>query len=304
MKNIFKYHFSWQYAIIFISVWISLSTLNSCRKSSSLPPEVFITYSDGTNVSDTILPAGQNFQIEIFTRSGGNNNITNVFIQFEHDNSKTIFFDTGINNQEIRISKILTKSVYDNEKWTIVAVDKNGGMASASFNITRDTSVGFQPVNFLSVTLGAQNSLSYGSFCNPFTGNVFSLNQAFLNQDSIHMLYYYDNIEADAHTVASPNANINADIYVGSNSPIYWPVRNETRYFKTLLQPVDFLAATNDSLLLVSYSELNAKRKAKNLVINDIYSFKTINNKFGLFLVEEVSGYDSGYVRIQIKIQK
>jgi hypothetical protein len=116
-------------------------------------------------------------------------------------------------------------------------------------------------------------------------------------------LYYYDFIGSDANSIASPNANVDPSVYPGASGLVNWTVKNETRYYKTTLTTADFNAATN-GLLVSAYNELMAKRKAKNLTSGDVYSFKTAHNKYGLFHVQDVSGQDSGYVKVNILIQE
>ncbi|HPI31083.1 MAG TPA: hypothetical protein PLS26_11205, partial [Bacteroidales bacterium] len=165
-------------------------------------------------------------------------------------------------------------------------------------------SAGYQAVKvFDSVVLGAQKCNTTGSFMSLASGHVWFQADAATIPDSIEMLYYYDST-GDANTISSPNANIGSFIYPGATSPIYWPVRNETSFYKTTYSLADFNAITNDSLLLAAYSGINAKRKAKNLVAGNVYSFKTIHTKYGMFAVEQVNGTDSGTVQCTIKIQK
>jgi hypothetical protein len=242
--------------------------------------------------------------VELNAEFGGDVNITNIIIRNEHDGVVTNYFDTGINNESIKISKILTKGVYDSEKWTFIVIDKNGGNASVSFITTKDPNSQFGNIRHLDATMGAQGSTLYGSFLSLNSGRYFFLDSAFAHQDSIEMCYYYDITSTDANTIASPNANIDPSIFTGAYALANWTLKNETRYFKTTLTYADFTAAVNDSLLLMSYSEINGKRKAKNLLAGDIYSFKTAHNKYGLFHVQQVVGLDTGSVIVNILMQE
>jgi hypothetical protein len=294
--------------ITFLSAFIALSLviifLTSCKKKDTASPTIHLTSALGYVYKDSVMAVGKNFKVELFAESGGDVNITNIIIRNEHDGIVTNYFDTGINNQAIKISKILTKSVYEREKWTFIAIDKNGGNAAVSFIVFKDPNSHFGNIRHFNATMGAQSSTLIGSFLSLNSGRFFFQDSAFAHQDSIEMLYYYDAISSDANTIASPNANVDPSIYTGTSALVNWTVKNETRYYKTTLSSSDFNAAANDSLLLVAYNEPNAKRKAKNLTAGDIYSFKTVHNKFGLFRVEQVTGQDAGFVTVTILIQE
>jgi hypothetical protein len=287
-----------------LTVSLIIFFLSSCKKKDNAPPQIHLTSATGYVYKDSLMAVGKNFKVELSAEFGGDATITNIIIRNEHDGVVTNYFDTGINNESIKISKILTKGVYNTEKWTFMAIDKNGGNASVSFIISRDPNSQFGSIRHMDATMGAQLSNLYGSFLSLNSGQYFFQDSAFAHQDSIEMLYYYDAISSDANTIASPNANIDPSVYNGASGLINWTIKNETRYYKTTLTVGDFNAAANDSLLLVAYSEPNAKRKAKNLVSGDIYSFKTTHNKYGLFHVQQVTGLDTGSITVNILIQE
>ncbi len=309
-STLFRYNN--RYVAKFITSKISLNTLIivavsiiffSCNKKESNPPLIYLEKSSGLVYQDIVTPAGTNFTIRLVAEMG-DATITNIVIKNSHNGQVVDYFDTGVNNERIVISKILTKSVYSSETWTFMAIDKNGKNATVSFTVKLDTSVGFQNIRFIDgIILGAQKCSTTGSFLSLNSGNIWSQDAAFNVQDSIEMLYYYDST-GDANTIASPGANIGTYIYVGSTSPLYWLVRNETRYFKTTYTSADFVNIQNDSLLLVAYDEINGKRKAKNLVPGDVYAFKTTYPKYGMFVVDQVTGSDSGTIKFSIKMQK
>ncbi len=289
------------YFSLFIATF--LAVFASCNKKDPVPPVIHLGTSSGLIYKDTVLSAGTNFNVRLIAEMG-DAAITNFVIKNYHDGQTVVHFDTGVNNETIDISRVLTKNVYNNETWTFMIIDKNGNNASVSFTVSLDSSAGYQVVKvFNSVVLGAQKCSTAGSFMSLASGHVWFQAAACTIPDTIEMLYYYDST-GDANSISSPNANIGTFIYPGATSPIYWPVRNETKFYKTAYSLADFSAIVNDSLLLAAYSEIDAKRKAKNLVAGDVYSFKTIHTKYGMFAVEQVNGADSGTVRCTIKIQK
>jgi len=306
-KNIFLCHAdefitSKKIALVFFTIFV-ICFLSSCRKTESVPPTIYLETTTGFLFKDTVLAAGTNFGVRLIAEMG-DANITNIVIKNTHLGETISYFDTGVNNEKTIISKILTKNVYESETWTFIAIDKNGKNASVSFTVKIDTASGYQDILiFDGLVLGAQNCPAAGSFMSVNSGNIWFQADAFNVQDSVELLYYYDPA-GDNNTIASPGANIDASIYSGATSPIYWNIRNETRFFKTAYTTTDFNSIHNDSLLLVAYDEINGKRKAKNLVAGDVYSFKTTHAKFGMFAVENVSGANSGTIQFSLRIQQ
>jgi hypothetical protein len=300
-RNIF--HYKKICISIFIAFLLFILILPSCKKNVSSAPQIYLNSDSGYVFKDSLMATGNNFKVQLNAASGADVNITNIIIRNEHDGIVTDYFDTGINNEAIKISKILTKNVYNSEKWTFIAIDKNGGNAAVSFTLTKDPSSHYGQIKHLNATIGAQLSSLYGSFLSLHSGKSFFQDSAFAHQDSIEMLYYYDAIDVDANTIASPNANIDPSVYTGASGLANWTIKNTTRYYKTALTYQEFDAANNDSLLLVSWVNPGF-RKAKNLVAGDIYSFKTASNKYGLFYVQQVVGLDTGSVDVKILIQE
>jgi hypothetical protein len=119
-------------------------------------------------------------------------------------------------------------------------------------------------------------------------------------QEGVQMLYYY--YGDDKNIIASPGANIEDGIF--AVNPADWTIVNTSRYLKTSLSVEEFNQATNDSIILANYNEAEAKRKAKKLQVNDIYTFRTQKGKLGMFHVTEVVGAEEGTVNLNVKIQE
>ena len=295
-KRISKY-----YPLIFL--FLTVLIFNACNKDNEkINPTIQFKIGSTFVSKDTTLKIGDQFNFGIIA-DAGDVNLTNFIIKLS-TGTEVSFVDTGMNVSHLDFTKLITKGISESEKWTFIIRDKEGKSASISLTILKDSTSTFgNIVNFPSVTLGAQSNPSIGSFFSLINGQVYTLDSAFAHQSLIEMLYCYDGIAGEANTIASANANINVSFFTGPEALANWTIKNETRYFKTTLTTNDFDIASNDSLLLVSYDELLGKRKAKNLVINDIYSFKTISGKYGLFKVKSVVGAESGNIEIAIKYQ-
>jgi len=295
----------WSVQFFLILVVFCLFLFFSCKKNEENTTGPFIQFKTGGQYisSDTSILIGKNFTVGI-TASKGDANITNFVIKLDNGTTQT-YLDSGLNSATFSLDKILTKGVSQNEAWTFIVRDKNGKTASLSFIITADSSSVYGPVvTYSSVVLGAQNNISTGSFFDIKNNIVYTLSHAYSVQDSVELCYYYDFLQGENNVIASPGANIDASVYTGQYALANWTVKNETRYLITTLTGTDFNNITTDSLLIAEYNQPLAKRKAKNLVAGDIYSFKTAKGKFGLFKVLNVNGTDAGTVEVMIKMQE
>jgi len=195
--------------------------------------------------------------------------------------------------------------VSKSEIWTFTVRDKNGKTASVYLKILADSSSQFGTVITIpSIVFGAQNNSNIGSFFDVKNNKIHHLAEAFNIQDSIELCYYYDFLQGENNVIASPGANIDASVYTGQYALTNWTIKHETRFIETTLTANDFNNIKNDSLLIALYNVPLAKRKAKNLAVGKIFSFKTSSGKFGIFKVISVNGTGGGTVEIEIKIQE
>jgi len=272
------------------------------EKPNHPPPSIRFVTESGFVYHDTTLALGETFKISILANNP-NVNLTNFIIRVESNEIET-FLDSGMNTASLDYENIFTKGIKDSEKWTFIIRDRDSKSAEISLNIKRDTSSAYgNIVYFPSVEMGAQNN-NAGSFYSLSEGEVYTLEEAYLNQDIIDLCYFYDFIDTDENTIASPGANIDASVYPGDNGLDNWINRRTTRFKFTDLTEEEFENATNDSLLIAAYGQSEGKRKAKNLQSGNVFSFKNEDGKTGLFLVYSVIGTDEGTVNISIKVQE
>jgi hypothetical protein len=293
------------FAVIALLLIIPSIVNISCKKDADdkgAPPTLRLKTDSGYVHSDTVILIGKTFKVGLIATKG-DANITNFEIKIATDTTET-YLDSGLNSSGFIIDKYLTKGVSTLEVWTFIIRDKNGNATSISLKIKADPNSVYGPVMTIpSIIMGAQHDTTVGSFADLKNDKVHTLAQAFTIQDSIEMCYYYDFLQGEDYEIASPNANIDASVYTGPYALANWTIKNETRYLKTTLTEAMFDGVTNDSLLIATYNVPLSKRKAKNLVASDIYSFKTITGKFGLFRVLNVTGTDAGTVEIMVKMQ-
>ncbi len=281
-----------------------LTVIIGCEKETinHPPPTINFVTDTGYVYTDTILALGETFKVGIIAENP-NVNLTNFIIKVESDTLE-VFLDSGMNTPTLNYEKTLVKGIKDSEKWIFIIRDRDGKSDEISFNILMDSSSTYGNINyFQSIDLGAQNN-SIGSFYSLDEDSVYILETAFNNQNKIDLCYFYDFIDIDENTIASPGANIDESVYPGESGLSNWSTRRTSRFKIANISEEDFLNATNDSLLLAVYGQSEGNRKAKNLQDGIIISFKNNNGKVGLFKVNSVLGTDAGTINISIKVQE
>ncbi|MBN2681983.1 MAG: hypothetical protein JXR58_05710 [Bacteroidales bacterium] len=283
---------------------------NSCKEEEKIFPKPEISFSTeyGYISADTVLLLSDTVKIKILAKTSSDQPLTHLNYTVTAD-GKTTSIDTGFYSSTISFEKTIVKGLAYNEKWEFYVRDRNGRKSAIqTISFTLDSASIFGSIqHFPSAVFGAQSNTDLGSFFSFLTGQIYTTQQAFNNQNIIDLLYFYDLIESDQNTIASPGANLDASVFIGEFSPSNWTSIRTTRFIKMeLLTVSEFNNCNNDSLILAnSFIFSIGKRKAKNLQPGDIYSFATDNDgKKGLFLVKEVQGQEAGFVELEIKIQE
>lgn len=287
------------YRIIIIFVVVLFVGCTEKDEGGSAPLIQLISGNDLIS-SDTIISPGQLMQFEVSAISF-NYNITNFLIVVNGDSSQ-VYYDTGMNVASFTWTGTFAKSFNDNEVWEFIARDRYSRSDMVSILIQNDTSSGPGPIyTYTDIVLGAQSNQNVGGCFSLSDQMIYFIDEASNHQETIDMMYYDGE---DNETIGSPGANIEDGIFPDEYNPGNWDYQNTTRYIKTDLSPDEFYQIQNDSILLVSYVEGEGKRKAKELLADDVYSFKTQDTKYGMFLVTEVLGSASGSIKVDIKIQE
>ncbi len=153
-------------------------------------------------------------------------------------------------------------------------------------------------------TLGAQSNTTIGGFYSVADNAVFTQANAFANQAVIDILCFYEAANGNNIALASPGSGITG-IFTGDTAPANWLIQNTTYFFKTTLTAAQFDAlAETDQLIVSSFDEANARRKASDMLVDLVVSFKTADGTYGLLKVMEVVQGATGSVKFEVKIKK
>jgi hypothetical protein len=176
-------------------------------------------------------------------------------------------------------------------------------MISVSFFITSCDNDEDEP-EVKKVTLGAQDNATSGGFYSVEENKVYTMSSAAQNQPLIDILCFYEAENGNNIAIASPGTNITG-IFTGNDAPENWTTKNTTYFNITTLTTAqsDALEET-DQLIVTSHDTANHFRKAKDLKVDDIYSFKTHAEAYGLLKVTEVVQGADGSVAYEVKVRK
>ncbi|MGE0088385.1 MAG: hypothetical protein AB7S50_02795 [Bacteroidales bacterium] len=295
------------YNSLFVLLLILLTINYSCNeedKNDFSDPEINIINLPGHVFSDSTISAGQKFIVGVEATSNGHNKLTNFIAKVNGER----YLDLGIFSETFNKEIEITKGLSETDVWEFIIRDIEGNWASKSITITQGDSTGFGEIDtYLNVYLGAQNSTLYGSFFSLGTGTVYNLQDAFTNSALIDLVYYYDDFDKlEKCIMASPGANIGETAFPGEFAIANWETINTTRYSKEKLSLSieEFDNALNDSILIANtFAFETGGRKAKLLQTGDMFAFVR-DNKTGIFKVVNTLESNSGYIVVDIKIQK
>lgn len=281
--------------------------LYSCKKDIEdyTSPSIEFIIDDGFISSDTSAKVGDTLYIKVLAESLSEYALTTI--RFERITPlDTIVIDTGMHVQSILMNKKIIKSVADWEIWNITTRDRNRKESTTiSLKITKEESSTHGDItHILPISLGFQGNSEFESFYSLSDQTIYNIEDAFSIQEEIHLLSYFDNVDEDEHTIASPGANVPLGIFQDQFALENWDTRNTTRFAEPNITIEDFDSCENDSLIYATtFAFETGKRKAKNLKTNDIYSFVSDKGNFGLIKVNALSGNEAGNVVIEIKMK-
>jgi len=270
-----------------------------CNKEEARPAPLisFITGSNYTS-SDATVFAGDSVLIGIHGEWNGTDEMKTLSISANNTVLATYQL-SGQDAESFNYGFTITKTDIASELWLFEATDAQGVKNSVSLNLTTDNS-GAIPVNIVA-TIGAQDNTTDFGYYSVILHTNYNAADAQENSDKIDFLGAYDATN-ETHLV-SPDANNLPEPYLSEMSD--WTSRNATLFCATTWSPDQFDYINRDYLLVSSFSTNpdNQKNKAKNLKVDDVYSFKTGGGKYGLFKVTSVTTGTSGKVSIEIKVQ-
>lgn len=281
---------------------------NACRKENPVYPVPSIDFNAGRGFlsHDTTLLLNDTIQVGVLAATNSDQELIHFHATVARD---TVFtsIDTALFTNHFTYSRRFIKGMAKKETWAFYVRDRFGRKSrEILLSLMLDSASIFGNVKYYpSVILGAQSNPAAGSFFSLAEGKVLSQSEAFNVQRLINLVYYFDLIESDGNTLASPGANIDASFFPGPNGIYNWQIKNTTRFMTAgNIDVEEFDSCRNDSLILANTFEFESgKRKAKNLEEGQVCAFVTDSGIKGLFKVSGVRDAENGTIEISIKIK-
>ncbi|MGE5348608.1 MAG: hypothetical protein ACM3NP_04925 [Actinomycetota bacterium] len=152
-----------------------------------------------------------------------------------------------------------------------------------------------------SVTLGAQANTTIPGFYSLAENKTYTMSQAADNPAVIDIFCFYEAETGNNIALASPGSGIR-DIFTGDDMPDNWSTKNTTYFFQTTLTQAQFEAVQNgDALIETSFDSDNARKKAKDVQVGQVWAFKTQDGTYGLLLATAVTQGTDGSVKFLVK---
>jgi len=284
-----------------ISALILISTLNtSCKKDELRPaPSISFITEAGYTLKDTSLFAGDTVLVGLNCKWNGTDAIKTITL-YLNDVMNGVPENIPSNlTSEFTYDVSLTKTELPTDKWVFEIVDSQGQKSSLTVTLNLNTAI-----NKIWAKMGAQQNTTDLSYYSLSTKMNYNTADAKTNQTLIDMLCAYD--ATNALHLVSPAAPGLPEPFLTDMAT--WITKNNTKFCTptTAISVQQFDNIVSEDLLKTSFSTVvaNQKNKAKSLKVNDIYSFLTSSNKYGLFKVTSVTTGSAGKVSIEIKIQK
>lgn len=163
-------------------------------------------------------------------------------------------------------------------------------------------------VSYQANLLGGQTNSTLGSFYSVSEDSIYFTARANEKQSFVDLIYYFGSQTGDSSVIASPSDPVFNNVQ--DQNPHFsvksWTVRNNTTFLTSDLTPADFIALTNDSLLVANMSGTLTATKATKLKVGDVVGFKLENGRLGVFHVAEINNTNAltRAITIDIKVQK
>ncbi len=153
------------------------------------------------------------------------------------------------------------------------------------------------------VTLGAQENTATDGFYAVSENKTYTMAEAGDDQTNVDIFCFYELTETVLNytCLASPGSNITG-IFTGEDAPENWATTNVTMFYQTTLTADQFDAVQQeDALLYSSFVSADARKKAKDVQVDQVWSFKTSDDYYGLIKITAVNHGNDGTVSFEMK---
>ncbi len=282
----------------------------SCEKeeTNNTPPTIEFQDGDYTQHGDHV-PIGGNLKFGITATRGGAP-LTNLRVQRITDGAAITELELGLFIEEEVYTHTITavKSSAQEEEWKFMVMNANRDTAYITRTVYLGEGSAYGPIkHFPSIKIGMQDNSEHPHYLNLNTGETFNNETVAGNEATVDLLgFVYLTGGIMSPTLSCPNYSSVPEHYPSVTN---WPDKSSTMYDynavdNDLVDPDEFEAATNDSLLVNSYSPGSVSGNCKYCFTGKIIPFRTQEGKYGLIRVIHADEVSEGYMELEIKIQE
>ena len=242
--------------------------------------------------------------------SGDGFPITYIRITRDIGLTKTVELDKGvyIKSGELDTAFTFFRSNVTLEQWTIFILNENRDSAKITFIFNKAPGNSWSAINhFTGIKIGYPDNQQYPKYLSLTSGIAWSDNDVAGNESKVDLAaIYYVTSGTNSPTLTCPGYT-GAIAYFPSFGS--WTIKNQTTYdYKTsdnnLVSSTDFDSAQNDSLLISAYNPQYISGWCKFCTTGKIVPFKTASGKHGMVKVISADQTTSGFMELEIKVQK
>jgi hypothetical protein len=290
-----------------------LAIVTACEKTEPAVSKPFVALKTGEFTADgTEVPVGGKLTFGI-TATEGSAPLTNIVIRRVADGIVSTELDQGIYlpSGGLDYTFRATKSAAQREEWHFKVMNARRDTATLSITVHLGEGSAYAPINhYPSLIIGMQHNTGLPQYVDLRTGNVFTTETVGGNEASVDMVaFVYFTGGVMSPTLCCPAYSGSSSVTGHYPDIAGWPVRNSTLYDyytsdNDLIDPADFEAAINDSLLVQAYKPGNVSGLCKFMFTGRIVPFKTSDGKYGLIRVKHADTASEGFMEIEIKVQQ
>lgn len=297
-----------KYLVIFGAIMLFSGTLlTSCTTDTTedLPPTISFVAGAGYISDDATVVVNTPFVVKILAEANTTSNTKIESVSITRIFNNQIVGDTSFAFNDATVTFEITFMSYPEvgvENIEFKATDKDGQSKTISLQITTEEAAG-DPINSWEMRiLGSWNNLTIGSSFASINGNVYMLDQAFINQPLIDFIYWWG-ASTDA-TIGAPNDGNAALVFnEGSFALSNWTTLNATQFKTTTLTSTEFDAVT-DATPCIDNATGADKTRIEDLIVDQVIAFISVGGKHGLIRVKAINTGSAGDITIDVKVQQ
>lgn len=284
---------------------------SSCTKqqTDNQPPFIIVRQGVGLTASGDAVPVGGKLAFGI-SGSGSGIAVTNITVVRYDNSGKRVMTDAGVYIPLGGIDTTLNfvKGNGGTETWRFFIMNSLRDTASASIIVHQGEGSAYGEINhYEGLLIGYQNNTTYNNFVSLHAGTSWDDATVGGNEPLVDMaVIWYITSGKSSPTLSAPSYSSITGYYPSISG---WPSRNATIFdYKTsdnnLITPAQFDAATNDSLLQAGFNDGFTSGWCKYALTGKVIPFKTSGGKYGLINIVRADESETGFMEIDIKVQK